>query len=73
LQDDCAASDGASRRTRWAAIAAPCSAVADAAGLTTARYRNGDVDDMKRSVRTACIEIKERIALEGVFQDRLAE
>jgi CRP/FNR family transcriptional regulator, cyclic AMP receptor protein len=47
--------------------------VADAAGLTTARYRNGDVDDMKRSVRTACIEIKERIALEGVFQDRLAE
>ncbi len=42
----------------------------DAAGLTTLRYRSGSEDEMKRSVRNACIEAKEHIEREGVFTDR---
>lgn len=42
----------------------------DLAGLTTLRYRHGSQDEMRRSVRTACMEAKEQIQKEGVFQDR---
>lgn len=44
----------------------------DAAGLTTLRYRGGTEDEMKRTVRNACIEAKEHIGKEGVFTDRRA-
>ncbi len=44
----------------------------DAAGLTTLRYRTGSDDEMKRTVRNACIEAKEHIEKEGVFNDRRA-
>lgn len=42
----------------------------DTAGLTTLRYRSGSDDDLKRSIRNACIEAKEHILKEGVFTDR---
>lgn len=42
----------------------------DLSGLTTVRYRHKDDDDMKRSIRSACIEIREHIGREGVFQER---
>lgn len=42
----------------------------DLAGLTTLRYRHGSDDEMRRSVRTACMAVKDQIAKEGVFQDR---
>lgn len=42
----------------------------DLAGLTTLRYRHGSDDEMRRSVRTACISAKDQIEKEGVFQDR---
>jgi CRP/FNR family transcriptional regulator, cyclic AMP receptor protein len=44
----------------------------DAAGLTTLRYRSETDDDMKRTVRNACIEAKDHIGKEGVFTDRRA-
>jgi predicted nucleotide-binding protein len=42
----------------------------DAAGLTTLRYRSATEDEMKRTVRNACIEAKDHIGQEGVFTDR---
>ncbi len=42
----------------------------DLAGLTTLRYSHGSEDEMRRSVRTACMAIKDQIKNEGVFQDR---
>jgi CRP/FNR family transcriptional regulator, cyclic AMP receptor protein len=44
----------------------------DAAGLTTLRYRGGTEDEMKRTVRNACIEVKDHVGKEGVFTDRRA-
>lgn len=44
----------------------------DAAGLTTLRYRGASNDEMKRSVRNACLQAKEHILQEGVFTDRRA-
>ena len=42
----------------------------DAAGLTTLRYRDSTADELKRSVRNACIVAKEHILEEGVFTER---
>jgi CRP/FNR family cyclic AMP-dependent transcriptional regulator len=44
----------------------------DAAGLTTLRYRGATADELRRSVRNACLEAKEHILKEGVFTDRRA-
>ena len=42
----------------------------DFAGLTTKRYRRGNVDEMKRSIAVACDEIREHIELHNVRQNR---
>ena len=42
----------------------------DLAGLTTLRYRDGSDDEMRRSVRNACIEARKHILEEGVFRGR---
>lgn len=42
----------------------------DLAGLTTLRYRNGSQDELERSVRNACIDVKKHILTEGVFHGR---
>lgn len=44
----------------------------DAAGLTTLRYRSSSEDELKRTVRNACIDAKEHIGKIGVFTDRRA-
>ena len=44
----------------------------DLAGLTTLRYREGNKDELRRSVRNACMEVREHIVEEGVFPDRKA-
>lgn len=45
----------------------------DAAGLTTLRYSEETVDKLKRSVRSACIKLREHILAEGVFVERRAK
>lgn len=42
----------------------------DLAGLTTLRYRHGSAEEMRRSIKKACIAARDRIEQEGVFQDR---
>lgn len=44
----------------------------DLAGLKTLRYREGSKDEVRLSVRTACIEARSYILEEGVFPDRKA-
>ena len=45
----------------------------DTAGLTTLRYREGSDDEVKRSVRSACIKLRGHILAEGVFVERRAK
>jgi|CXWL01.1.fsa_nt_gi predicted nucleotide-binding protein len=45
----------------------------DAAGLTTLRYSEETADDLRRSVRSACIKLREHILAEGVFVERRAK
>ena len=45
----------------------------DAAGLTTLRYCEDTADELKRSVRSACIKLREHILAEGVFVERRAK
>jgi predicted nucleotide-binding protein len=44
----------------------------DVAGLTTLRYSHKTEDEMKRSVRKACLEMRDHVRLEGVLQNRRA-
>jgi CRP/FNR family cyclic AMP-dependent transcriptional regulator len=44
----------------------------DLAGLTTYRYQAANTDKLKRSVRKACVQAREHILSEGVFEDRRA-
>jgi CRP/FNR family transcriptional regulator, cyclic AMP receptor protein len=44
----------------------------DLTGLTTYRFRNSTKEEMKRTVRKACLDLKEHIELEGPFLGRRA-